>query len=68
MAVRVFTDRTGQRWSVWRVKPTSSTAGLQERFQNGWLCFERAVAAKERKKTVGPQPQPEPRPNEARPG
>jgi len=42
MAVRVFTDRTGQRWSVWRVKPTSSTAGLQERFQNGWLCFERA--------------------------
>lgn len=42
MAVRVFTDRAGRRWSVWRVKPTSSTAGLQERFQNGWLCFERA--------------------------
>ena len=41
MAVRVFADRTGQRWTVWRVKPTSSTAGLQERFQNGWLCFER---------------------------
>ena len=42
MAVRVFTDRSGQRWSVWRVQPTSSTAGLQERFRNGWLCFERA--------------------------
>jgi hypothetical protein len=41
MAVRVFTDRAGHRWSVWRVKPTSSTAGLLERFQNGWLCFER---------------------------
>jgi hypothetical protein len=42
MAVRVFTDRGGNEWSVWRVQPTSSTAGLQERFQNGWLCFERA--------------------------
>jgi hypothetical protein len=41
MAVRIFTDRSGQKWSVWRVQPTSSTAGLQERFQNGWLCFER---------------------------
>lgn len=42
MAVRVFTDRGGQEWNVWRVTPTSSTAGLQERFQQGWLCFERA--------------------------
>jgi hypothetical protein len=42
MAVRMFTDRSGQQWSVWRVQPTSSTAGLQERFRNGWLCFERA--------------------------
>jgi len=42
MAVRVFTDRGGNQWSVWRVLPTSSTAGLQERFRNGWLCFERA--------------------------
>ena len=41
MAVRVFTDRDGHQWSVWRVQPTSSTAGLQERFQGGWLCFER---------------------------
>lgn len=41
MAVRVFTDREGRKWSVWRVQPTSSTAGLQERFQGGWLCFER---------------------------
>ena len=24
------------------MQPTSSTAGLQERFRNGWLCFERA--------------------------
>jgi hypothetical protein len=42
MAVRVFTDRGGQEWSVWRVKPTSSTAGLRQRFRNGWLCFESA--------------------------
>lgn len=42
MAVRVFTDRDGHEWSVWKVQPTSSTAGLQERFQGGWLCFERA--------------------------
>ena len=41
MAVRVFTDRDGHQWSVWRVQPTSITAGLQERFQGGWLCFER---------------------------
>ena len=41
MAVRKFHDRAGQEWSVWRVQPTSSTAGLQERFQAGWLCFER---------------------------
>jgi hypothetical protein len=41
MAVRRFHDRAGQEWSVWRVQPTSSTAGLQERFQAGWLCFER---------------------------
>ncbi len=40
MAVRVFSDQQGREWSVWRVQPTSSTAGLQERFQNGWLCFE----------------------------
>ena len=42
MAVRVFTGREGYQWSVWRVQPTSSTAGLQERFQGGWLYFERA--------------------------
>jgi hypothetical protein len=41
MAVRVFTDRDGEEWTVWKVQPTSSTAGLQERFQHGWLCFER---------------------------
>jgi hypothetical protein len=41
MAVRVFKDRGGNDWSVWLVQPTSSTAGLQERFQKGWLCFER---------------------------
>jgi hypothetical protein len=41
MAVRVFTDREGKEWNVWRVQPTSSTAGLQQRFQGGWLCFER---------------------------
>lgn len=45
MAVRKFHDRTGQEWSVWRVQPTSSTAGLQERFQSGWLCFEREDGA-----------------------
>jgi hypothetical protein len=45
MAVVVFTDRDGQQWNVWRVQPTSSTAGLQERFQNGWLCFESADGA-----------------------
>ncbi len=42
MAVRVFTDRSGRQWNVWKVQPMSSTAGLQERFQNGWLCFEAA--------------------------
>jgi hypothetical protein len=41
MAVRVFTDREGNEWNVWNVQPTSSTAGLEERFRNGWLCFER---------------------------
>jgi hypothetical protein len=41
MAVRVFTDRDGNEWNVWNVQPTSSTAGLEQRFQNGWLCFER---------------------------
>jgi hypothetical protein len=41
MAVRVFTDREGHQWTVWRVQPTASTASLQERFQGGWLCFER---------------------------
>jgi hypothetical protein len=45
MAVRVFTDRAGNQWNVWRVQPTSSTAGLEERFQDGWLCFERVDGA-----------------------
>jgi hypothetical protein len=42
MALRVFTDRDGDEWSVWNVQPTASTDGLQERFRSGWLCFERA--------------------------
>jgi hypothetical protein len=40
MALRVFADRDGQEWNVWRVQPTTGSQSLHERFREGWICFE----------------------------
>ena len=41
MALRVFADRDGIQWNVWLVQPGASGNNFQERFRNGWVCFER---------------------------
>jgi len=41
MALRVFTDRDGIEWNVWLVQPGASGNNFQERFRDGWVCFER---------------------------
>jgi hypothetical protein len=40
MALRTFTDRDGATWNAWQVIPNGG-AGVQERFRDGWVCFER---------------------------
>jgi hypothetical protein len=40
MALRVFADRDGQEWNAWRVRPTTGSQSLHERFREGWICFE----------------------------
>lgn len=45
MPLRVFTDRDGVEWNVWRVRPTASAGSpLHERYRDGWVCFQRADA------------------------
>jgi len=41
VALRIFTDRDGQQWRVWSVRPTVSGHSLRPAFREGWLCFER---------------------------
>lgn len=41
MALRVFADRDGIEWNVWLVQPGASGNHFQERFREGWVCFER---------------------------
>src|SRR3954471_4268258 len=41
MALRTFTDRNGTDWNVWLVQPGASGNNFQERFREGWVCFER---------------------------
>lgn len=41
MALRTFTDRDGEVWNVWNVVPNGGMNGYQERYREGWVCFER---------------------------
>jgi hypothetical protein len=41
MALRVFTDRDGNEWNVWRVRPMTPDSPLHARFRDGWVCFQR---------------------------
>jgi hypothetical protein len=41
MALRVFADRDGNQWNAWLVQPGPSGNNFQERFRDGWVCFER---------------------------
>ncbi len=41
MSLRTFTDRDGERWNAWNVVPGGTSGGYQERYQEGWVCFER---------------------------
>ena len=42
--MRIFTDSTGQEWTVFEVKRHGSESSpwsyLPEQFGSGWLCFE----------------------------
>lgn len=40
MALRIFADRDGQQWRVWRVQPISRGISVRAEFREGWLCFE----------------------------
>ncbi len=42
MTIRSYTDRDGHEWSVWAVTPAPGSIAYQERFRDGWVCFERA--------------------------
>lgn len=42
MALRVFLDRDGHEWNVWRVRPSAGEdSPLHARYRDGWLCFQR---------------------------
>lgn len=46
MPTRTFTDRRGEGWTVWNVRPdehavyTSPRVHLPPEMAEGWLCFE----------------------------
>jgi hypothetical protein len=40
VALRIFADRDGQQWRVWRVQPISRGISVRAEFREGWLCFE----------------------------
>ena len=42
MAIRSYIDRDGQEWNAWAVTPAPGSIAYQERFRDGWVCFERA--------------------------
>jgi hypothetical protein len=42
MGIRSYIDRDGHEWSVWAVTPAAGSIAYQERFRDGWVCFERA--------------------------
>lgn len=43
MSLRAFTDRDGQKWNAWSVRPTTtSDSALHARYRDGWICFQRA--------------------------
>jgi hypothetical protein len=42
MTIRSYTDRDGHEWSAWVVIPAPDSIAYQERFRDGWVCFERA--------------------------
>ena len=41
MSLRMFTDRHGGRWNAWNVVPGGTSGGYQERYRDGWVCFEK---------------------------
>lgn len=41
MALRIFRDQDGLPWNAWLVQPGTSGSNLQQRFRDGWVCFER---------------------------
>jgi hypothetical protein len=50
MALRVYSDREGGEWRVWRVVPEANSAStLVEVYRDGWLCFERVDGGERRR-------------------
>jgi hypothetical protein len=41
MALRIYTDASGNEWRVWPVTPSAGAGTLVASYQGGWLCFER---------------------------
>ena len=48
MPTRTFTDRQGDRWSVWKTVPEDARGCLPS-FAHGWLTFEREGGAERRR-------------------
>ena len=47
MGLRVFQDRDGNEWQVWRVRPAvREDSPVHLRFREGWLCFQRSDGAR----------------------
>jgi hypothetical protein len=40
MALRTFKDPNGQEWNAWHVWPEGGGVGVNERYRDGWVCFE----------------------------
>lgn len=62
MACRTFTDPSGREWRVWAVqphlfvdRPERHRSLVAEALANGWLAFETAIGASE-KRRLAPVP------------
>ena len=54
MALREFTDRSGNRWLVWDIRPEQMPAAIRaedhlQNVLNGWLAFETADGVEKRR-------------------
>ncbi|MEP7001042.1 MAG: hypothetical protein ABI969_11230 [bacterium] len=56
MALRTFRDSNGEEWNAWNVWPDSAGAGMNARYRDGWVCFERVGGGDRSRIPVGDLP------------